>query len=366
MPQTPRIHTDTILGGIVHVRSSTRHRTLGIAVTAVAVVAVVAGVVGGQAGASAPAAVRPPANVKGLKIMLTNDDSVQGVKTDGSDGQGLYEVRKALCAAGADVIVVGPWGQQSGQGGRITTDRATGLTVTPVTPPAAYTGDCAGAASGGHVYGVCNSNTTCDSTSPSASPSDTVILGVKSFLPATFWPKGPDLVVSGMNWGQNAGAVVSHSGTTNAAVTAHELGKPAIALSEELDLSCAISGTSCPAYTPGAAFTVKLLGKLRRAGQLTKSLLLNVNFPHISSGETLGKPAINVLGDGDMLAIGWTGTATQDGGSYKLGYPSVRVSTQRRADTKALKANRISIVPMSGDWTAQASADLTRIVTAFQ
>jgi 5'-nucleotidase len=338
-----------------------RSRILAVALAAVA--ALVIGLFAGQAGA---APTKPPANVKGLKVMLTNDDSVQGIKTDGSDGQGLYEVRKALCAAGADVIVVGPWGQQSGQGGRITTDRVTGLTVSPVTPPAAYAGDCADAASGGRVYGVCNSNTTCDATSPSASPADTVILGVNSFLPATFWPKGPDLVVSGMNWGQNAGAVVSHSGTTNAAVTAHELGKPAIALSEELQISCAIDGTGCPAYTPGAAFTVKLLGKLRGAGQLTKSLLLNVNFPHIGAGEKLGKPAINVFGDGDMLAIGWTGAATEEGGTYKLGYPTVRVSTQKNADTAALKANKISIVPMTGDWTATPSAALTKVVKALQ
>ena len=84
-----------------------------------AIAALVIGLLAGQAGASSA---KPPANVKGLKIMLTNDDSVQGVKADGSDGQGLYELRKALCAARRGRVVLGPWGQQSGQGGRITTD----------------------------------------------------------------------------------------------------------------------------------------------------------------------------------------------------------------------------------------------------
>lgn len=345
-------------------RLSTPLTALGIAV--VVALAMVGGLMTVQAGASGPAAAKPPASVKGLKIMLTNDDSVQGVKADGSDGQGLYALRQKLCAAGADVIVVGPWGQQSGQSARITTDRAVGLTVTQVTPPAAYAGDCAGAASGGPVYGVCNSNTACEAGSPSASPADTVIIGVESFLPATYWPKGPDLVLSGINWGQNAGAGVLHSGTTGAAVTAHGLGKPAIALSEEIDFACAIAGTNCPAYTPGAAFAAKLIGKLRRAGELNKSLLLNVNFPNLTAGEKAGGPVINVLGDGDMIAMTWNGSATTEGATYRLGIPTVRPSTQKNADTTAIGKNRISIVPMSGDWTAKPSSDLTKVVKQLQ
>ncbi len=340
---------------------SRRSRLLAVVIAGIA--ALVIGLLSGQAGA---AQAKPPATVKGLKIMLTNDDSVQGVKADGSDGKGLYEVRKALCAAGADVIVVGPWGQQSGQGGRITTDRATGLTVSAVTPPDAYAGDCAGAASAGAVYGVCNSNTECVAGSPSASPSDTVKIGVENFLPATYWPAGPDLVVSGINWGQNAGIGVFHSGTTSAAVSAHELGVPAVALSEEFDLiPCAVQGLNCPKYAPGAKFAVRLLGKLRAAHQLKPSLLLNVNFPYVGAGEKAGKPALNVLGNGDMIAIGWNGTATKDGGTYSLGFPSDRRSTNKNSDTAALKANKISIVPLDGDWSGTPTKTLTQVVTAL-
>ncbi|GAA4374117.1 5'/3'-nucleotidase SurE [Nocardioides caricicola] len=340
-----------------------RSRLVALAIAAIATL--VAGLLVSTAGASSA---KPPANVAGLKIMLTNDDSVQGAKADGSDGAGLYELRKALCAAGADVIVVGPWGQQSGQGGRITTDRATGLTVSPVTPPEAYAGDCADAESGGHVYGVCNSNTPCDADSKSASPADTVRIGTQNFLPATVWPEGPDLVLAGINWGQNVGTVVSHSGTTNAAVTAHELGFPAIALSEEFDLiPCAVQGVNCPTYAPGAAFTVKLIGKLRAAKLLKPSTLLNVNFPFIADGEKAGKPALNVLGNGDMVEIAWTGAATvETGGTYMLGFPTDRKSTNKNADTEALRANRISIVAMDGDWSITSpSKQLTAIVKAL-
>jgi hypothetical protein len=43
-----------------------------------------------------------------------------------------------------------------------------------------------------------------------------------------------------------------------------------------------------------------------------------------------------------------------------------RESTQKNADTTALKANKISIVPMSGDWTAKPTAGLTKVVQALQ
>lgn len=338
-----------------------RSRLLAVSIAAIATLVI--GLLAGQAGASSA---KPPANVKGLKIMLVNDDSVQGVEADGSDGAGLYELRKALCAAGADVLVVGPWGQQSGQSGRITTDRSTGLTVTKVAPPEAYAGDCSSAASTGAVYGVCHSNTACTADSPSGSPADAVKIGADVFLPATYWPEGPDLVLSGINWGQNAGAGVVHSGTTSAAVTAHHLGLPAIALSEEFDLiPCALQGVNCPTYAPGAAFAVKLIGKIRGAGLLKPSLLLNVNFPFVGADEKAGKPSINVLGNGDMIEMGWNGAATTEGATYSLGFPTNRPSTNKNSDTAALIANKISIVPMDGDWSAKPPKQLTALVKAL-
>ena len=75
-----------------------------------------------------PPAVRAPRGRRhrrrsaGLKVLLTNDDSARGLDAGfGTDGKGLYELRKALCAAGADVLVVAPWSQQSGAGARMTT-----------------------------------------------------------------------------------------------------------------------------------------------------------------------------------------------------------------------------------------------------
>ena len=81
-----------------------------------------------------------PNSVKGLRVLLTNDDSIQGTSAMGHDGIGLYQLRKSLCAAGADVIVVGPWGRQSGKGGAITTGGK--LTIQEGAPPEAFRSDC--------------------------------------------------------------------------------------------------------------------------------------------------------------------------------------------------------------------------------
>src|SRR5688500_15772273 len=61
---------------------------------------------GGPSAAQAP----PQPTLAGLRVLLTNDDSARGADSNfGTDGKGLYELRKALCAAGADVLTVAPW-----------------------------------------------------------------------------------------------------------------------------------------------------------------------------------------------------------------------------------------------------------------
>lgn len=44
-----------------------------------------------------------------LRILLSSDDSTQAVKSSNSDGLGLYELRRAMCRADADVVVGAPW-----------------------------------------------------------------------------------------------------------------------------------------------------------------------------------------------------------------------------------------------------------------
>lgn len=339
------------------------HRSVraAAAAAAVALVAALTGVVATSSDGSAPplrAAAVTPGSIAGLKVLLTNDDSARFADTTyGTDGKGLYELRKALCAAGADVLVVAPWRQQSGAGGRMTVPgfSPVPLTVQAVTPPAAYTGDCAGASAAGAVFGVCAAAAPCDSGSASASPSDAVYVAVRRFA-ATYWSGGPDVVLSGVNFGQNVGATLNHSGTVGAAVTAAENGVAAIALSAEVPFSLA-DIPNVP-FTQTAAYAVDLLRQLVGAGRLKPSLLLNVNYPFVGSGEQLGKAVTTVAGSSDLLGLTYAGDVTQAGGTYQLSAGAPPAETRSNADTAALRANNISVTQLDGDWTLPGGSDL--------
>jgi 5'/3'-nucleotidase SurE len=335
-----------------------RTKLVAIAASLVTVAAIVATTTSQGSAAPAQKVAPTPASIAGLKVVLTNDDSARAADTQyGTDGKGLYELRKALCAAGADVLVVAPWRQQSGAGGRMSVPgfAPVPLTVQAVTPPAAYAGDCAGASATGAVFGVCQAAAPCTNDTPSASPADAAYVAVRRFA-ATYWPSGPDVVLSGVNFGQNVGATLNHSGTVGAAVTASENGVAAIALSAEVPFSLADLPNVPFAQT--SAYTVTLLQQLVGAGRLKPSLLLNVNYPFVGSGEQLGKPVNTVAGASDLLGLTYAGDVPKTGGTYQLGAGLPAAETRANADTAALKANNISVTQLDGDWTLPDADDL--------
>ncbi len=319
-----------------------------LAAAVVAAVVTFAGLAPAHA-AAPPAPAAPP--LAGLKVLLTNDDSARGLDAGfGTDGKGLYELRKSLCAAGADVLVVAPWSQQSGAGARMTTPGfvPVPLTVQAVTPPAAYAGDCAASPAAGRVFGVCQAAGPCVSGTPSASPADTVNIALSRFA-KTYWPGGPDVVLSGVNFGQNVGSTLNHSGTVGAAVTAREYGVPALAFSAEVPRDLAQIPNTPFAQT--AAFASGLLGKLVRTGGLKSGLVLNVNYPFVGAGEALGKPVNAVAGSSNDIGLTFSGDVPSTGGTYQLSAGTPAAETRKNADTTALARNDIPITKLDGDWT---------------
>ena len=301
------------------------------------------------------AAISDSTRLAGMRILIVNDDSVQGTSASGRDGLGLYALRKSMCDAGADVITVGPWAVQSGMGGRMTLSGQ--ATVQEVTPPAGYADDCGAAPSAGRVFGVCAAVAPCAATSPSASPSDAARVAITRFLPDNYWSDGPDLVLSGINFGQNDSLSVIHSGTVNAATVAHHLGVPAIAFSEELAIPCLRGDLAvCPEFTGAADFGVDLVEGLVEKDLVTPDLFLNVNYPHLAEGEQVGDPVLNILGECGALNFGFTGAVGAGGGTYGIGIVEACEEPRRNADTTALHHDQISIVPLDGDSTAAAPA----------
>ena len=112
-------------------------------------------------------------------ILLTNDDGVYA--------PGLAALKRQLAKLG-DVCVVAPATEQSGVGHSITY-------LTPLIAKEVFVGD--------QPWGW----------AVEGSPADCVKLGV-----ARFCPQRPDLVISGINYGFNAGINVLYSGTVAAAI----------------------------------------------------------------------------------------------------------------------------------------------------
>jgi 5'-nucleotidase len=323
----------------------------------------------------------PP--LSGLKILLTDDDSMQAtaaVANGAYDGGGLYTLRHALCGAGADVVVVAPWGQQSGAGTGFTSSGS--LTLTPPAALPSQSGlydatDCADAPSHGSVVGVCASASTCVPGTPSATPTDTVRLALRSNAGL---PSGwrPDLVLSGINFGQNIGGVTNSSGTVSAAVAALANNVPSVAVSAEISFACAatgINGFSCmnPVYAKAAKFTVNMLSMLRsnNALQPSRRLGLNINYPFVGTGtDGTGTPkgvAVTSIGTGDPLGIGYINssgsTYTVAAGPCSSATPCL-TETRKNADTSAIAADKVSVTPIDGDWTAAPPAFGLNILVA--
>ncbi|WP_308301278.1 5'/3'-nucleotidase SurE [Frankia sp. Mgl5] len=185
-------------------RSDRRRRTARASAALLAAVAVVLTAAGcgggGDAGDAAPAAGTAPGTAPGttasapapLDVLVTNDD---GVAAAGIDAV----VRGLRDLPGVTVTVVAPAANQSGTGGKTTMPTPT------------------------HRDAATASGIT--ATAVDGFPADAVTVAL-DVLRLT-----PDLVVSGINQGQNLGPVVDLSGTVGAARAAASRGVPAIASS---------------------------------------------------------------------------------------------------------------------------------------
>ena len=170
-----------------------------------------------------------------MKILISNDD--------GYLAPGLLTLADTLSKI-ADVVIVAPERNQSGASNALTLERP--LSVSKA---------------GANVYYV-------DGT-----PSDCVHVALTGLLDYR-----PDLVVSGINQGQNMGDDTLYSGTVAAATEGYLFGIPSIAFSQ-VDKSWA--------HVDDAARFAKNLIQHKLDG-LELPFLLNVNIPNCPYGEIKG------------------------------------------------------------------------------
>ncbi len=219
---------------------------------------------------AATAAAALPANPpKTLRILVTNDDGV--------GAPGIAKLVDALqTLPNVRVRVVAPATNQSGTSDKFST---TPLTVTPATTAS---GDPATA-----VHGF---------------PADTVLYDVLGAH------DHPDVVVSGINFGQNLGNVAPLSGTVGAARTANRLGIPAIAVSAGL--------AATVDYGTAARVTTAIVSAFRHDYETGHAVAqtVNVNVPSCVSGSIRGvRP--EPLGQSSSVS-GYTHTGAIDNGVF--------------------------------------------------
>ncbi len=288
-------------------------------------------------------------SLAGKRILISNDDSVQAAEADGSDGRGLYLLREALCEAGADVVVIAPWQQQSGKGRSVSVAPRVSLAA-PTVFPVGFEDDCRDAPSQGLVLGVCAA-AQCAPETESATPADTIEVALRAFLPGlSGWSDGPDLVFTGINSGSNTDIYVNMSGTIGAATTATEYGVPAIAVSADGPANSYYPPTD-RTYEVAADFAAATAARLfdrHRAEQLgLDGVLLNINVPNITDGET---PSARWTEVGDA-PLGNLTYVTDGSGGYTFTYLETGANIDRDSDTAALLDGDISIGAISVDRT---------------
>jgi 5'-nucleotidase len=178
-----------------------------------------------------------------VRILLTNDDGVYA--------PGLQALRRALLQLG-DVSVVAPAGEQS----------AVGHSITLLTPLI--------------VQEVLDEKQRPMGWAVEGRPADCVKLALMELL-----PQPPDLIVSGLNAGANAGINVLYSGTVAAAIEGAFFQRPSIAVSLEYTKPQPLD------FPHAAELARKVIAQIVRQ-PLAGSALFNVNIPSLEKGPVRG------------------------------------------------------------------------------
>ena len=171
--------------------------------------------------------------------------------------------------------------------------------------------------------------------SVTGTPSDAVMMGLTKILK----DEKPDLILSGVNNGQNIAEDVTVSGTIAAAFQGMSMGVPSIALSLAR-MSRDTARWTTP-ETHGAAIVRKLLDE-----SWPSDVVMNVNFPDCDPD---GISGVEVTRQGHRDSVQLFAEERKDlrGGTYYwYGYSGKLSDPPEGTDLKAIYEGRISITPL--------------------
>jgi 5'-nucleotidase len=241
-----------------------------------------------------------------MRILVTNDDGIHA--------EGLAVLEKIALALSDDVWVVAPETEQSGASRALTLSDPIRLRRLDA-----------------RRYSVLGT------------PTDCVLLAVQELVEG----EPPDLVLSGVNRGQNIAEDVSLSGTVAAAIEGMALGIPSIALSQSM---MAFHDSVQVGYENAEAFAPGIIARLLKVGW-PKNVLININFP---SGPVKPDTAVEVTRQGfrDVyLRHAEKRTDLRGRDYYWLGFKGKLSTPADGTDLRAIYEGRISVTPLQIDLT---------------
>ncbi len=171
--------------------------------------------------------------------------------------------------------------------------------------------------------------------SVTGTPSDAVLMGVTKIMDG----KKPDLILSGVNNGQNIAEDVTVSGTIAAAFQGMSMGIPSVALS-----LARFSRDKARWETP-EAHGAGIVRQLREKGW-PKNVVINVNFPDRAPDDIKD---IEVTRQGHRDAVQLYAEERKDlrgGRYYWYGYSGELSDPPEGTDLRAIYDGRISITPL--------------------
>jgi 5'-nucleotidase len=253
-----------------------------------------------------------------MRILITNDDGIHA--------PGLAVLERIARDISDDITVVAPESDQSGVSHSLSLNDP--LRLRMISPS---------------HYAV------------KGTPTDCVIMGIKHILR----DKRPDLVLSGVNRGQNVAEDVTYSGTIAAAMEGTILGVPSIALSQAYAFGQRDSFSWLAAEAHGSGVVRKLI-----AAGIPPGIVMNVNFPACAP-DTVKGIAVAVQGQRNQALLDVEQRLDGRGNPYFwLAFARGKITPAEGTDLHALADQRIAITPLRLDLTDLPN--LTRLAEALE
>lgn len=244
-----------------------------------------------------------------MKILLTNDDGV--------NAKGISVLRKIALQLSDDVWTCAPDTEQSAASRGVSLHNPVRLRKLD-----------------DRIYSV------------TGTPTDSVIVALKALMPDDL----PDLILSGVNRGQNLAEDVTFSGTVAGALQGMQMGVPSIALS----LARGFQGAQSLPWETALAHGPKTIQTLLEKGWAT-NVVPNVNFPD-RAPEAVQGLQFTRQGHRDFQMTGVDRRNHPRGGDYFwLTYGAKKSNPAQETDLRAIYDGYISVTPLHTDLTHEAS-----------